>query len=187
MHFLPTKEMKNAALRREELCELLIKQGMSEELKEAFCELFLREGEIYRSEFSDFYEIEKLTEAIFCAAVFYNALKGKLVFCRMEGGGVFKINRRFFEIAVLSLSSAARNGSVLSLILQKDYAKISLSSTEFRSENIAVSSLGGVLLREIKSGKCAMFLPLTAAEGKPQKIRTEHLFGRYSVASFFIL
>ena len=54
MHFLPTEDMKRAAFRREELCELLIKQGMSAKLKEAFCELFLREGEIYRSEFSDF-------------------------------------------------------------------------------------------------------------------------------------
>lgn len=187
MQFLPTEDMKKTAKRREAIYFNLERYGMSENLKREFRKIFIHEGELYADDFFGNFNISELAESVFCSAVFYNALSGRLIFCRISGKGVFGVNRRLFDAAVLSVAAAAENGSLLSFSLMGNYARIGLSKARKSIENDAALLLGGITFRELKKGAAAIFFPLSyGAEQKPAKIKTEHLWGRYSASSFFI-
>ncbi len=187
MRFLPNSETKNLAERREKLSERLEKEGITPPICREYREIFIKEGKIYDGEFTGFYEIKKLAEIVFLSAIIAMAEKGKFVFIKISGDGVYEINSRLFEAAVFSIFNMSENLSEVALSACSDFIKIEVSKLRKNCDKNELSFACGLFLRELNSGKSALFIPADKSMKKADKIKTEHLFGRYSASAFFIL
>ncbi len=179
-----TENQKTAALMRETLSETIEKRGFGEDERRRLRDIFLFEGEKCAENFIGAYDLAEFTEELFCAAAFYFALGGTFANFRISGEGVYKVNLRLYEIAVLSLLRVAENGAKISFSARDDFVLLTVDRVAERPDT--VSPLG-TLLFERKEKAAEILIPLKRERTeKPDKIKTEHLWSRYSVVDAFI-
>jgi hypothetical protein len=178
--------MKILARFREELCERMAKGESGPLFYRKWRQLLLIEGRAYSKEYETCVSLKEFTEQILCSAVFYLAIHNRFIYCKIDGEAVTKINRRLFEIAVLTIAAATADGATFFLKISNPYAEIRVSKMLKKPKSQAFSLLGGLLLYEHKNRVCRLRIPINETCRFAEKINTEHLWGRYSVSEFFI-
>lgn len=177
---------RKAALMRERLTNKILKRGFSLKERKALQKIFLYEGEKCAQNFSGYFDLKAATEELFCAACFYLALRDVFVNFHLEGGGVYKINLRLYQIAVLEMLKFIGSGATVSFFAAENFVLITASGVKNPLGLNVFKRINGTELFELKTGKWGLLIGIEREERKCEKIKTEHLFERCSVVDAFI-
>ncbi len=183
MNFTPKKEQIFVAALRSHIHNRIAKRGINERDIYFLRKIYLFEATHFPENYIGSYDLFRLADTLFGAAVIYTLKSEKTLFTSLNGKGDYSVNIRLFEIAVATLSCVAENGATLCFFALSDGVVLSVSKVKQKPLIIYPESLN---LYCAQNGRFSVFLPLDKTVAKEQiKNETEYLRDRYSAFNVF--
>ncbi len=169
MNFIPTKEMRYAnALRN-----FLQKRGIKDKEKQILS-LFLYEAVFCKTTYEMTVDIEDITDAIFGALFIIATRKGKKIETQKGRGDNVKINVKLYEILLSAIVFEAEEKIFVTADFFEHFISIKFLGN-FRNNlyKKVAALMGGVCLKDVKTGKNAVFIPVNKSIEKAKKYKSE--------------
>ncbi len=177
---------RKAAFMRERLTNRILKRGFSQKERRALQKIFLYEGRNCSENFVGYFDLKARTEELFCAACLHLALRDIFLSFCLRGSGVYKINLRLYQIAVLEMLASIKSGAEVSFYAAENFVLITAAQAKKAPRSKALKDIKGTEFFELKTGKLGILISAERENREDEKIKTEHLFERCSVVDAFI-